>query len=131
MTGTPRRPLIVDWTWELPDDNGGQRISSYDFQWRYSGDAWAAANIVAGLETSYYRLSVANTNRGVQARVRASNSVGTSGWSGTATVSQSGDIASESSVPTQRHRFTSSQTWVWPYDDLERAVALLYGRCND
>ena len=62
LTGTPRRPLIVDWTWELPDDNGGQRISSYDFQWRYSGDAWAAANIVAGLETSYYRLSVANTN---------------------------------------------------------------------
>ena len=63
LTGTPRRPLIVDWTWELPDSNGGQRIEDYDFQWRYSGDAWAAANIVAGLETSYYRLSVANTNR--------------------------------------------------------------------
>ena len=86
LTGTPRRPLIVDWTWELPDSNGGQRIEDYDFQWRYSGDAWAAANIVAGLETSYYRMSVANTNRSVQARVRASNSVGTSGWAGTATV---------------------------------------------
>ena len=121
-TGTPRRPLIVDWTWEVPNDNGGQRIEDYDHQWRYSGDAWSAANLET-TEGTYRRITVADTTNSVQARVRARNSVGVSAWSGTVTVA-SGDLLA---APTQRHRFTTSQTWNWPYDDLERAAALLYG----
>ena len=124
IEGTPRLPLIVDWTWELPNSNGGQRIEDYDFQWRYQGDSWSNANLTSGLELSYMRITVADTSTGVQARVRASNSVGNSGWSGTVTVT-SGDLLDS---PTQRHRFTSSQTWTWPYDDLERATVTLFGR---
>ena len=75
----------------MPTDDGGQSVTSYDFQWRYSGDAWAAANIVAGLTGTSRSLTVANANRGVQARVRATNSVGTGAWSGTVTVA-SGDL---------------------------------------
>ena len=122
LAGTPRRPLIVDWTWEVPNDNGGQRIEDYDHQWRYSGDAWAAANLET-TEGAYRRITVADTTNSVQARVRARNSVGVSAWSGTVTVA-SGDLLD---APTQRHRFTTSQTWNWPYDDLDRAVALLVG----
>ena len=122
LAGTPRRPLIVDWTWEVPNDNGGQRIEDYDHQWRYSGDAWAAANLET-TEGAYRRVTIADTTNSVQARVRARNSVGVSGWAGTVTV-DSGDLLS---APTQRHRFTSSQAWNWPYDDLERAGLLLFG----
>ena len=123
ITGTPRIALIVDWTWELPDDNGGQVIESYDFQWRYAGNNWSNANLIVGLEVAYYRVTVANTNNGVQARVRASNSIGNSSWR------TSGVIAASSlfDSPQQRHRFTSSQTWNWPYDDLERASVVLFG----
>ena len=80
ISSTPRVPLIVEWLWEVPDDNGGERIEDYDFQWRYDGDAWAPANLTSGLESTYYRLTVANANNGVQARARARNSVGTSAW---------------------------------------------------
>ena len=126
LTGTPRRPLIVDWTWEVPDSNGGQRISSYDHQWRYSGDAWVGANL-ENTEGSFRRITVADATRNVQARVRAINSVGTGGWSSpTVTVQSSALLVS----PTQRHRFTSSQTWNWPYDDLDRAVAVVRGRTD-
>ena len=73
-TGTPRRPLIIDWVWEVPNDNGGQRIESYDHQWRYSGDAWSGNTVTT--ESTYRRISVADTSTSVQARVRAVNSVG-------------------------------------------------------
>ena len=77
--------------WEVPNDNGGQRIESYDHQWRYSGDAWAAGNLET-TEGTYRRITVANdTTYDVQARVRARNSVGVSGWAGTVTV-DSGDL---------------------------------------
>ena len=109
LTGTPRRPLTIDWVWELPNSNGGERISSYDHQWRYDGDAWSG-NLTTGLERSYMSITVANANNAVDARVRARNSVGTSGWSGTTQVSAS-DIADQAGTITQRHRFTSSQTW--------------------
>ena len=123
INGTPRIPLIVDWTWELPDDNGGQVISSYDFQWRYDGNNWSNANLTIGLEVSYYRVTITNTSNGIQARARARNSVGVSAWR------TSGVIAASSlfDSPQQRHRFTSSQTWNWPYGDLERASIFLYG----
>ena len=121
LAGTPRRPLIIDWVWEVPADNGGQRIESYDHQWRYSGDAWSGNTVTT--ESTYRRITVADATNSVQARVRARNSVGQSSWSGTVTV-DSGDLLT---APTQRHRFTTSQTWNWPYDDLDRATMLLRG----
>ena len=119
LAGTPRYDLAIDWLWELPDDNGGQRISSYDFQWRYSGDGWAAINIVSALEVSYYRLTIANTTRGVDARVRASNSVGTSGWSGTATVASGALLGTQlvapppPSAPSGAARDPRGIRWTW------------------
>ena len=74
----------------MPNDNGGQRIEDYDHQWRYSGDAWAAANLET-TEGAYRRVTIADTTNSVQARVRARNSVGVSAWSGTVTVA-SGDL---------------------------------------
>ena len=122
LAGTPRRPLIVDWTWELPNSNGGQRVASYDFQWRYSGNTWSG-NLTTGLERSSMRTTVADTTRAVQARVRATNSVDASVWASTVTVAATSLLGH----PTQAQRFTLSQTWSWPYDDLDRASVLLYG----
>ena len=126
ISGTPRRPLIVDWTWDIPNDNGGEQITSYEFQWRFDGDGWSNANLTTGLQVTFRSITIANANRGVQARARAVNSVGNSGWR-TSTVITAADLDDEAGLPTQRHRFTTSQTWNWPYDDLERAVAVLYG----
>ena len=86
-TGTPRRPLAIDWVWEVPNDNGGQRIESYDHQWRYSGNNWSGN--IATTESTYRRIAVADATNNVQARVRARNSVGVSGWAGTVTVNAS------------------------------------------
>ena len=106
LTATPRIPLIVDFIWEVPNSNGGQRISGYDIQWRYDGDAWSGN--LFNVERTTYRITVANANVGVQARVRAINSVGSSGWL-TGSVLSAGSLLG---FPTQRHRFTSSsQTW--------------------
>ena len=117
ITGTPRLPLIVDWTWELPDDNGGQVIESYDFQWRYDGDSWANANFTGGLEVSYYRVAIADTTSGVQARARAINSVGTGAWR-TSSVLAAGDLLAHTvpGLPTA-HTGTPRRPlvidWVW------------------
>ena len=123
ITLAPRRPLIVDCTWELPADDGGEPIESYTFQWRYDGDAWSSSNLLSGLRATYRRITVANANSGVQARVRAVNSVGASNWR-TSSVLQSADLLD---LPTQVQRFTSSRTFTWPYDDLNRASGVMYG----
>ena len=107
--GAPRRPLIVDWTWEVPDSNGGQRIENYDHQWRYQGSGWGNTITTEG---AYRRITVADTSTSVQARVRARNSVGTSSWASTVTV-QSSDLLD--SLP-QRVRLTTDQTYSYPFN---------------
>ena len=67
LTGVPRRPLIVDWTWGVPLDDGGASIEDYDFQWRYQGDNWASANLTSGLISSSMSITLADATRGVQA----------------------------------------------------------------
>ena len=89
-----------------------------------------SGNLTTGLGSSYMSITVANANNAVDARVRARNVIGTSGWSTpTAQVSAS-DIADQAGSITQRHRFTTSQTWNWPYDDLDSAVAVITGRTD-
>ena len=89
LAGTPRRPLMVDFVWELPDDNGGAQITSFDSQWRFQGSGWSGN--LTNQESTHRRITVSNANTAVQARVRARNSVGASSWSSTVTVS-AGDL---------------------------------------
>ena len=122
ITGTPRRPLIVDYIWTIPPDDGGQPVLDYDFQWRYDNVGFSG-NLTTGLTSTTRSITLANDNNGVQARVRARNSVGTGAWRTSSVIAASSILPS----PQQRHRFTSSQTWNWPYDDLERATMELTG----
>lgn len=123
-TGTARRVLTIDWTWDLVTDDGGQPVTGYDFQWRVAGASWSG-NVTRVSRTSF-TTTHANSNAGIQARVRAVNSVGAGGWSSPiGSVSQS-DLAG-ADLPTQVHEFTSSQTWLWPYGDLSRAAIALIG----
>ena len=126
LSGSARRPLTVDWQWELPDDDGGEPVESFDHQWRYSGDAWSG-NITSGLERTCQTHTIADTTNGVQARVRATNSVGSSSWTTAVTISQS-DIADDAAALPQRTAITSSQTYSWPYSDATRATIELRGR---
>ena len=120
--GAARRPLIVDWSWGCPGD-GGSDIIDFQIQWRYQGNAWSG-NIFT-VTRAFYRLTVANTTRGVDARVRARNSVGTAAsWSPTGSVSASALL---DSPPVTGHTFTASQTWTWPYPDITRAIVVLEG----
>ena len=67
--GEAGRPLLIDWTWNSPQDNGGQ-ILDYRFQWRVAGDAWANANRVTVTSTSY-SLTVPSDDDDIEARVQA------------------------------------------------------------
>ena len=69
------------WRWSFPDDDGGQSIDRFDFQWRIQGNNWSNANIVPLTESCYLHESL-NESTTYEGRARASNSVGTSGWSG-------------------------------------------------
>ena len=48
-------------------------VTSYQFQWRYSGDAWSGK--LFNQDSSCYTVEIADTSTSVQARVRARNSV--------------------------------------------------------
>ena len=102
---TPQRPLFVDFSWELSPDDGGAMVTSYQFQWRYSGDAWSGK--LFNQDSSCYTVEIADTSTSVQARVRARNSVGLGSWATTVTVAASSLLG----LSLQRHWFTSSQTF--------------------
>ena len=114
LEGTPVRPLIVDWDWDLVTDDGGAPVTSYDLQWRYSGDGWSG-NVITDSRT-HASHAIANTGTGVQARVRARNAVGSSSWSGTITVNAADLLGS---IPQSTRRTTN---YSWPYPDVDRAV---------
>ena len=98
LTGTPRRPLVVDWDWDLVTDDGGDTVDDYEFQWRLSGQTWSGNVItVTGTHAS---ITLAATGTAVQARVRARNSVGSSNWSSTVTVAASSLLGTEFLVVT-------------------------------
>ena len=125
LRGTPRRPLIVDWDWEIVSDDGGESdggetILDYTVQWRYQGAGWSGNTTTT--DRASLRVTVADTSKGVQARVRARNSVGVSAWSSTATVG-SGDLLG--AFP-QSVRVSSDQTYSWPYADAARAILRLH-----
>ena len=114
----------LELSWLQPDNNGAA-IQNYRVQWDTnssfsSPDATTTTNrthTVTGLTdgTAYY------------ARVRARNSAGNGAWSNTDSAAPETPLDPSPTPPTQRHRFTSSQTWQWPYDDLDRAGVVLFG----
>ena len=71
------------WAWQTPAD-GGQRITSYDFQHRRQGAAWAGG-VVQVAEGGYVQRGLPGGT--TEARVRGVNSVGTAPeWSPTGSV---------------------------------------------
>ena len=47
-TGESLGADAILWQWNIPDDDGGQPIESYDFQWREDGNNWSG-NLSAGI----------------------------------------------------------------------------------
>ena len=119
-SGTPRRPLIVDWAWSAPSDSGGSDVTSYDFEWRYAGTSgWTRISNSSRTR----RITVASAARGVEARVRAVNDDGGGAWSATATVASSallpsvGPGAPRSLAASSRSALTVSWSWDAPASD--------------
>ena len=77
-TATPARPLRVLWQWAAPD-TGGSAITGYSLQWRLDGAAWSG-NIVTTTNLNTV-ITVPDNSKGVEARVRATNEIGSSDWS--------------------------------------------------
>ena len=79
----PDRDVIdhetILWSWTFPDDDGGSPITGYDIQTRLDGAGWSGG-IVALTESCYLHEGRAASTT-YEARVRARNSVGNSGWS--------------------------------------------------
>ena len=120
IAGTPRPNLVVDWHWEIPDDNNGAQVTSYTFQWRLDGQPWSG-NQTTGITTTYFTQTLPNATNGVQARVLAVNSVGNSPYVTSSVIAAS----ALQPPPQQSHNFTATQTWAWPYDHAERAALVL------
>lgn len=99
--------LSVLWQWSVPED-GGERITSYDFQWRIQGAGWVAANIISVTEGCHL-LQGLSAGTTYEARIRAINSVGTGGWSGigSATVSSLGSFYERTTAGME------SFSWPW------------------
>ena len=95
--GTAREGLEVEWSFDIPGDDGGQSVESFDLQWRYVGETWADGTTLSGLTATCATVTLADATLGVEARARAVNSVGTGGWSGTGTVVQ-GDVGEANEV---------------------------------
>ena len=81
---------IISWTWDTPDD-GGQRITSYDLQWREQGNSWSG-NVVT-TERGGITINGLLANTTYEARVRATNSIGTQTiWSATGSADTDSDV---------------------------------------
>ena len=86
--GVSRADDVIEWSWDLVTDDGGQPVTGYDFQHRLSTDSgWTAANIVRVARTCR-AITVTDTTATVIARVRAVNSVGAGSWSPEGTLAQ-------------------------------------------
>ena len=117
-TGTVNGQTIL-WEWEIPDDNG-QRISSFDIQWREQGNNWSG-NVVR-VESSCYNLDGLAEDTTYEARVRARNSIGVSAWSST------GD-ASTPAVGSNAEFLSGqgTQSFAWPWNTARGLLILRAG----
>ena len=72
----------IKFDWLAPDYDGGSVITSYEFQWRESGEEWSDSNKVAVSTSSRtYTLESLDGSTTYEARVLAVNSVGRGAWS--------------------------------------------------
>ena len=69
----------LDWSWACPKDNGAA-VTSFDLEWRQAGGTFAA---IPNLPTARYLLTGLTNGTSYEARVRATNSQGASGYGGT------------------------------------------------
>ena len=102
-------------TWTEPDDNG-EAITSYDLRYRESGtSAWTDVTDRTSRTYDIAGLSVATS---YQVQVRATNSVGDSGWSSSTTASTSTTTPSAPDAPTVTALSSTSlrATWTEPDD---------------
>ena len=92
LTGTPVRPYGARFAWFPAADDGGKPVSGFDLQWRLVGNTWSG-NVTRVTAGCFLDLTGFTSGQGVEARVRAVNSVGEGGWSATVTVAASEMLA--------------------------------------
>ena len=88
-TATRPRAGVLDWSWNCPLD-GGAEVTEFHFQWRVSGSGTWSASIV--VNTPRYELTGLTSGQGIEARVRARNSIGNSPFSATGSQTPQGSV---------------------------------------
>ena len=78
VSGDTEPGYSIVWVWNIPEDNGA-RITGFDLQWRVQGTNWSG-NIETAPQ-NYFILDSLTSGTTYEARTRARNSAGTSGWS--------------------------------------------------
>ena len=107
--------LLVSWT--APSDDGGETVTGYDLQYRETGTSdWTQVDDQTGMSYTITGLSL-ETEYEVQ--VRATNSVGDSGWSSSeaATTTSTVPYAPDAPAVTVLSPSSVSVTWSAPSDD--------------
>ena len=87
VSGDTEPGYAIVWVWNIPEDNGA-RITGFDLQWRVQGANWSG-NIETAPQ-NYFVLDSLASGTTYEARTRARNSAGTSGWSTTPGSAQAG-----------------------------------------
>ena len=86
-TGTAIGVTGIVWQWPIPlagtgrEQEGGQRITSFDFQWRIRGNNWSGNTSSTASSCAY--VSGLTSGRVYEARARALNAEGPGAWSAT------------------------------------------------
>ena len=86
---TAPRSRTLDWFWACPLD-GGAQVTGFEFQWRVSGTmAWSVSQTVT---TPRFELTSLTNGTTYEARVKAINSAGESGWSAVGQATAAGSV---------------------------------------
>ena len=98
-------------SWSEPAEDGGVAITSYDLQYRETGtSAWSQ---VPDLTGTSYTITGLSAGTGYEVQVRATNSLGDSGWSTSGTATTDTTVPSAPAAPTVTAASSSSVEVDW------------------
>ena len=127
LTATASGQTIINLSWTAPTSDGGAAISGYRIEVSTNGGSSFSQLVASQSGTSYSHTGLtAGTAR--HYRVRAINSVGSSGWSNTANATTASPTATAPGAPTSLTATASGQTiinlsWTAPTSDGGAAIS--------
>ena len=125
-SATSTESLQVDGTWAAGSvPTGAPAITQSRLRWRQTGDNWAISRTTTFTSvTRAHSFTVPDADSDVQIQVAYANDNGFGEWSDTGTIAAA-DISDPPALVART--FTTSQDFVWPYPQADRARVTMQG----